>query len=249
MKTVLTIEGTPGELARILAMLEGTPVTVNGMPTPGATIPGPGASGGNGDDDETSDAPAAPGSVDKDGIPWDERIHSTPAKLTSKQVWRAKRGVQDGYVKQVEAELRARGSQQMQPAPQYQPPMQQQPMQPAPQMTQQSYQMPQMQPAPQYQPAPVQQQQPMMQQPQYQQAAPIYGNPPPTPGTTDFGAFMQKVQFLAQQVGPDGMPLADANYFASVAARNGWQTITDVSASPELIDRAIATIAADGKWR
>ena len=49
--------------------------------------------------------------VDSTGLPWDARIHSTPASInkgTSK--WRAKKGVAADLVAQVEAELRARAA-------------------------------------------------------------------------------------------------------------------------------------------
>lgn len=46
--------------------------------------------------------------LDKDGLPWDSRIHSDAAeKLSAKGVWKRKRGVSDELVAQVEAELRA----------------------------------------------------------------------------------------------------------------------------------------------
>lgn len=46
--------------------------------------------------------------LDKDGLPWDARIHSDAAeKLSAKGVWKRKRGVSDELVAQVEAELRA----------------------------------------------------------------------------------------------------------------------------------------------
>ena len=44
---------------------------------------------------------------DSTGLPWDARIHSTPAAQTTKGVWRAKRGADPQLVLQVEAELRA----------------------------------------------------------------------------------------------------------------------------------------------
>lgn len=50
--------------------------------------------------------PASP-TLDAQGVPWDARIHSTPATLTKQNVWRAKRGVSDALVAQVQAELLA----------------------------------------------------------------------------------------------------------------------------------------------
>lgn len=45
-------------------------------------------------------------SVDKDGLPWDERIHASSKALTEKGVWRSRRGVDKQLVAKVEAELR-----------------------------------------------------------------------------------------------------------------------------------------------
>lgn len=59
-------------------------------------------------DDETTDIDADAGTLDKDGIPWDDRIHSTPAKLKNDNTWRRKRGVTNEMVAGVEAELRAK---------------------------------------------------------------------------------------------------------------------------------------------
>lgn len=45
--------------------------------------------------------------TDRNGFPWDARIHSTPAKLNAGDgLWRAKRGVSNALQTQVEAELR-----------------------------------------------------------------------------------------------------------------------------------------------
>jgi len=52
-------------------------------------------------------APSSPANVDKDGLPHDPRIHSTPATLTDKGVWRKKRGVTADQVASVTSELKA----------------------------------------------------------------------------------------------------------------------------------------------
>ncbi|QWY83128.1 topoisomerase II domain-containing protein [Rhizobium phage RHph_X2_24] len=235
MKAVLTLEGSPSALARILMSLEGgTAVNVTAAITPA-----------NSDDDESGDTPAAAGSVDKDGLPWDDRIHSTPATLTSKGVWRKKRGVTDALVSQVETELRSRGvpAQQPQPvapAPMAPPPVQQyvpvQPMAPPP-----------VQPAQMQQPQPVQ---------QYQQPAPVPVQPmapPPAPapvqaGPLDFNGFMQRIQALLQMRAPDGNPLVDAGYLATVAQRCGVNSITDISGNQQLIDYAVQIMSSEGRW-
>lgn len=59
-------------------------------------------------------APAAPAptgsgvAVDKDGLPWDSRIHSDAAeKLAKTGYWKTKKNLPDGYKLQIEAELKA----------------------------------------------------------------------------------------------------------------------------------------------
>lgn len=243
----ITLRGVSTEtLAKILTVLNGSTAIASVAPStaPAAT-----------DDDETTDTDVAPGTLDKNGLPWDDRIHSTPAKLTGKGVWRAKRGVTEALVSQVEAELRARMAQQPQQppapvaapeqpaAPQYQPP--------APPVPQHQYQ-PQ-QPAP-----PVQQPQPVYQAPvpQPQQPAPVAPPPPPVQsGPLDFNGFMQRVQVLLQQRDASGNPLIDANYLASVAARVGQAfnaavgSITDIAGNQQMIDYAVQVMASEGRWQ
>lgn len=48
-----------------------------------------------------------PPTRDKNGLPWDERIHASSRALVADGSWRAKRGVDAGLVAQVEAELKA----------------------------------------------------------------------------------------------------------------------------------------------
>ena len=59
----------------------------------------------NVDADETGDTPTT-ATHDSTGLPHDARIHSTPAVITTKGVWRAKRGVDKQLVVSVESELR-----------------------------------------------------------------------------------------------------------------------------------------------
>lgn len=60
---------------------------------------------------------------DTTGLAYDARIHSTPAAMTDKGVWRKKRGAPATLIAQVEAELRA-----TKPAPAAAPPAQQLPI-------------------------------------------------------------------------------------------------------------------------
>lgn len=44
--------------------------------------------------------------LDKDGLPWDERIHSSNKEMTDKGVWRKRRGVSNETIAKVSVELR-----------------------------------------------------------------------------------------------------------------------------------------------
>jgi hypothetical protein len=73
------------------------------------TSPFPSVAAASADDDEGGPPVAiAPGEVDKNGLPWDERIHSSNRKKNDDGSWRAKRGVDKNLVPTVENELRQR---------------------------------------------------------------------------------------------------------------------------------------------
>lgn len=76
---------------------EGVP-SVSAAPSPSTLAPAP-----------APVAPAATGvQLDKDGLPWDSRIHSDAAeKLTKTGVWKTRKNLPDGYKAQIEAELKA----------------------------------------------------------------------------------------------------------------------------------------------
>lgn len=278
MKLSLTItDASASEMARIIAAAAGTAaVATVATGTPPANVPAPSPST-NSDDDESGDQEAAPGSVDKDGLPWDDRIHSTPAKMTGKGVWRKKRGVSDDTIRQVEAELRSRVSQPAPAAPAATPPMPQPEAAPAadnpppPGMPTfiQGNQPADPAPAPQ-QPAPP----PLPDQNGYpapaapvQPAAPAtppMPQPAPTPapaapapqetGQMDFNAFMQKIAGLLQQRFNDGSPVLDANYLSTVAQRTGQafnvqcNAITDLAGNQAMIDYAIQIMKNEQRW-
>lgn len=239
----------PADIAAIIAALNSStaplanvaPVTVNSSNI--AT--------GTEDDDENNDTQADATGVDKNGLPWDDRIHSTPAKLTKKGEWRAKRGINDALVAQVEAELRARG-QQPQPA-QMQPV--QQPVQAAP-VTQYQPSMPQPQFDPnaqqqQFQPQPQPVQQPVQQfqpQPQMQPVQQPVQQPQQTGATVDFNGFMQKIQHLLQQRDTAGNPWIDAAYVQGLCAQLGISAVTDLMTNPAKINDAISLMTQHGKW-
>lgn len=66
-------------------------------------------------DEDTGGTAALPGTLDSTGIPHDARIHSEPGVITTKGVWRKKRGVADTLVASVTAELKARAGSVAQP--------------------------------------------------------------------------------------------------------------------------------------
>lgn len=78
---------------------------------------------------------------DKDGLPWDVRVHSTPATMTEKGVWRAKRGRQETDYNAVKAEYQG-GVQQTQQTTQMSAPggMQKPPAMSAPPVQKTAYQ-------------------------------------------------------------------------------------------------------------
>lgn len=58
------------------------------------------------DDDEVINEPTGDTmDFDKEGLPWDERIHSSNHKLTAQGVWQRRRGVSDEVYNTVKAEL------------------------------------------------------------------------------------------------------------------------------------------------
>lgn len=235
IKASVTLTGPIDVLAKLLAGLGGTAVTVAVAPSPMTFTPA--APVAAGEDDESGDTTVAPGTVDKNGIPWDDRIHSTPAKLTGKGVWRAKRGVSDELTTQIEAELRARGGQ---PAPA-----------PAPVMT-----MPPM-PAPMPMPAPVMTAPPVTMPPGYPAPAPVMtAPPPPAPAPvaaapiaapTDFNTFMQGIQSLINSGKVDAAYFGDLVQRVNAAAGTQFGAITDVASRPDLIPWVWSVMQQDGR--
>lgn len=181
--------------------------------------------------------------VDKSGLPWDARIHSGNKSLTAKNLWQRRRGVDDGLVAQVEAELRG-----VTPAPQ------QPQYAPAPVFTQapDAYSngnvqaaIPAAPVAPaaiNYAPAPI--------APEHApQPAPVQQAPlPPTPTQgTDFNALMQKISqlFSTQQIGPDY--IVSLTQRISQAFNSTVNAITDIANNQAMVDYAFQCIQVDGK--
>lgn len=96
-----TVDAAAQQTAPVVSPASSLP-TPPAMPLPAAmpaaTVSAPAAA-----------APTAPApTVDKDGLPWDARIHSSSKALNADGRWRAKKGLNDGaMVAAVQAELRA----------------------------------------------------------------------------------------------------------------------------------------------
>ncbi len=63
----------------------------------------------------------ASGDVDSAGMPWDERIHASSRAVTSKGLWRSRRGVEPAEIARVENELRGKKQHTAPVAQQYPP--------------------------------------------------------------------------------------------------------------------------------
>lgn len=197
---------------------------------------------------------------DKDGLPWDERIHSSNKKLTDKGYWTRRRNVDEGTYNQVVTELRAGSQGFPSPAtpvipannfdpsvtaaeiPNFLKPHVEAHAQAQAQETQPAYQQPQYQQPvsqPQYQP-PVNQMppsQPVYQQPVAQQ--PAAGN--------DFGALFAKIQNLVSS------GQADMTYINSLTGRLAQlysvqiNSFNDIGSRPDIVASAWQLLAQDGK--
>lgn len=262
MKFTLTVaEATPQELVNFLNSLNAAPGQ-NGLTTFVSQLPNIGTMAPTGmntpqtpnadDDDESSDQIANATGVDKDGLPWDERIHSNPAKMTGKGIWRKKRGVNDTMIAAVEAELRQRPQQPpaQQPAQQ---PVQQPMQQPVQQMPQQMEQF--------TVPAsiantqqPVQLQVPVQQPMQQPVQQPVQQMQPQQPQSMDFATFMAGLQQRLANRDANGNPLIDANYLAQKVAQlsqafgTPLNAITDLGNYPQMINYAVQLMQTDGRW-
>jgi len=254
MKFDLVIKDASGEeLAQVFAALGAVSRAASASMSTAVIPPMPATAGDDGD--ESSDTPAVVGALDGDGLPHDNRIHSEPAKITTKGVWRKKRGVTDQLVSQVEAELRARVQQPATTVAPVQPVMQQPQVpqaMPAPVAAVQPVYTPQPLPpapvAPTYVPQP--------QVPQMPQAMPAPPPPMPMPPAgIDFQGFMQGLTAGMQRRDANGNPFIDGAYLATVvqtlstAFGRQLSAITDIQNDPQMIEYAVKVIAADGRWQ
>lgn len=179
------------------------------------------------------------GQIDKDGLPWDERIHSSNKKMTAKGIWTRRRGISDAEFDQISGELKAAGETNVPPAP-YVPPVATAPVYqtpPAPYAP--SVQMPpsvQVQPAPQHQYAEI---------PTHMAAAPVVV---PAPTSYQIGDVMNKVsQIFASDPAGGAAYLNSITQRLSVQFKLQVQSITDITNRPDMILFAMQMFAADGK--
>ncbi len=195
---------------------------------------------------------------DKNGLPWDARIHSSSKGINADGTWRRRKGIDDATVQAVEAELRARGGlAPAAPVAQAAPPMpapaapvieQPQPVQAAPIVSAPVMNVP-MPPgvapatAPVIQPpAPVA---PVMPAPQpAAQAAPP--TPAPTGQPVTFFELMGHIQALMSGNRINTMGIAGV--CASIQQRSGKTitAITDIMSDPALVAMAADILAEQG---
>lgn len=191
------------------------------------------------DEDDNSESTAdVTGQVDKDGLPWDARIHSSNKKKKADGTWTRRRGVSDAEFETIKADLLGGGVQAPAPAA----------PQPAPSLP----------PVPAFDPAqfaqtpngaafapPAQFTAPAPVAPVAPAAVP---QPLPTPSVANtLNTVMTRIQqgFAAGKM--------DANYIPSLQQRLGQHfgvqinSITDIAGRQDLIDGAIALIDQDGK--
>lgn len=200
------------------------------------------------DDGEASDGSGN----DSTGLPWDARIHSTPATKNKDGTWRARRGNDPAMVAQVEAELRS-GALTQPPAPPMPAPP---PMPPAiPAQPEQ----PPMMPVPMPNPPAIPTEQPSVAVPPPIPVAPPQPQPEPTPPVADgaitFEMFMDHVMGNFTKINPtDGKPLLHADILEQVviATSDAWKTplqaITDVKDHPQMIPWMITYLQSIGRW-
>jgi hypothetical protein len=210
------------------------------------------------DEEDDNDMPnAAAPDVDSNGLPWDERIHSSSKALTDKGAWKKRRGTAAATVTAVEAELRAR-MQQPAPAP-FVPPAPQPMPQPVPVAPVAAAAPPPvpMAPLPAPTPAPI--------------PAPAAMAPPPQPAPipaadpaadpTDSHALMLRISPMFSMTDASGAPLIHADYLAQIAKETSdafmnaghitqpLNSLVDIGDNAQMVSYAIQLLKRDGRWQ
>lgn len=177
--------------------------------------------------------PSDDSTVDADGLPWDERIHSSNRKMTAKGLWTRRKNVDDAVFNSVVAELRgtpqapitsAFAAELPHPAPAWTPAPPVEQSAPVPAFLQSV-----VQPAPSPVAAPTQ---------------PVYAAPAPTAPTIN-DLFVK-----LQQLSKEGVFTAQYNTDLIGALIQQFQvhisSINDIAARPDMIAAAFQFIAARG---
>ena len=204
--------------------------------------------------------------VDKNGLPWDERIHSPSKAINQDGSWRGKKGVSAEEKAAVTAELTGKPQIQTNPedrqdavAAPVTPPMPQ--TQPAPTPPQAAAPMPVVEqapqpvvtpPMPQTQPAPTPPQAaaPMPVVDQAPQPVAQPASTPPQAAANPQQAFQNFMQTLAPQMQAG---VVDTNHLAGLtneiatAFNVQLSAITDIANNQQMIDYAIGCLTRDGK--
>lgn len=250
MKFSLTItDASAADIGKLMAALNGS-AAVAGLTAVSGSMPNtpiaPPMPANSGDDDESGPVNANAPATDKEGMPWDERIHSKNKATNADGTWRKRRGVDAATVTAIEKELTDRAASQ--PAPAIPTPM----MPTAPAVPT----MPTMPPVPTM-PVPPQAAPPVAAVPPMPAAPeqPAASQQPPAPAAAlDFNGFMQGISAAMQKKDANGSPLVDAAYLAQKTAQIGQaygvqlNAITDLSNHPEMIGYAVQLMQFDGRW-
>ena len=236
--------GTPAQAA--VPSAPGSSATAPSMPTaPTPPMPSPSTTSQDDDDSEEEGGNETDGTgLDKDGLPWDERIHSGNKKQGADGTWHKRRGGPTGDERAaIEAELRASvqgDAQQPAPAPTPAPSAPAAPTPPTPPAP--SAPPPPQAPAPSAPAAPSAPPTPPMPSPEAP-AAPA-AQPAEPVGEMDFQQFLM-------HVGPkfgEGEGQIGTEYLNGLCQMLGLSSLTDIGMKPELIPQAVAQLQADGRW-
>lgn len=261
----------------------GTPVApATPLPSPSsaASIPtAPMPTGGTVEVDSTQDeegddtGPAGDGAgTDADGLPWDERIHSSNKQKSANGKWMKRRGGPKGAeLAAIEAEIRSGGTGNGPPPPPMPttapaPMPTAAPVAPTPPMPTATAETAETDETPLYErmkaaaaaPAPMPTAGPTPMpaatapMPQAAPAPMPVAEPPVTPATPA-SADPASLDFpsLMQHIGPkmgDGEGQISAAYLQQVCAHYGIAALTDLALKPELIASIVAQFQVDGRW-
>lgn len=249
MKFTLTIEGDSAEardmrvLRELSSLLNSSTIYTAAPGQPLTATPAPNA---DDDDDGAPVAPLVPGEVDKNGLPWDERIHAKTHAKISDGSWRQKRGVQESVVKAVEDELRKRlaMSSAPQPVPTAPVPVPQPVVQPPVPVPVAPVAQPPVVPQPVVMPPTTAVPMPVPVAPPAPVAVPVAppAAPPATAPVVDFAFIMQALQ-NAINAGK-----IDADYMAKLSAELGVSDLTTLQNDMAKCWTAYTILDRDGKY-